>query len=429
MRSLTGIGAPLARTRLSLSTLELFMPHGWPERAGPVYWCLGGSSAAHGRAEDLEQLPPNLKWAALIVWTPPADTLLTQAVLPTRSSRKIAQALPYALEDQLLVDPEQLHFAHQRMDDGALAVAVTARARLQSWLQALHAAGLQPGSLCPATLAVPMDVDDWSAACVEEWLWIRRGPYAGFTCAVETDAPPRMLQAALAEARAAQQAPGRLTLFNAPADLDLPRWQALLGMEVRRARGPLWEERIASIAPLNLLQGEFAPGRGMRSRLQPLAPAAAMLAAWVAATVALDAWEWWGLRHTQRDYEQAMSALFRQTFPEAKVVLDPALQMERNLQSLRARSGQPDGSGLLPVLARVAPAFGAGVELRALRYADAKLTLDMRLPDFEALERTKNAMTAAGKLRVEVLGATRQTGGVDGRLRVEAAGASTAGGR
>lgn len=426
MLRMTAAGLPLTRSRLNLNTLELFLPPGWPDRPGPVHWCVSGSNPAYGEVDRLEELPTTLRWAALIVWTPPADTLLTQATLPTRSARKIAQALPYALEDRLLADPEELHFAYQRIDDGTLAVAVTARERLLAWTQALQRAGLQPGSLCPATLALPMDVEDWAAAIVDELLWVRRGSYAGFSCAAEIDAPPKLLQAALAEVRGSGQAPLRLTLFNAPPELDVQRWGETLDLEVVRARAPLWEERLTGIAPLNLLQGEFAPSRGMRARLQPLLPATAMILVWLLGTLALDTSEWWRLHRAQRAYEQNIAALFRQTFPESKVVLDPALQMERNLGALRARGGQSDGSGLLAVLAGIVPALRAEtrLDLRALRYADAKLTLDLRLPDFEALERTKNAMAAGGKLRIEVLGATRQTTGVEGRLRVEVAPAS-----
>ncbi len=419
----TAASLPLTRPRLNLNTLELFLPPAWPEHSGPVHWCLSGANPAHGQVDGLEELPTKLRWAALIVWTPPADTLLTQAMLPTRSARKIAQALPYALEDRLLTDPEALHFAYQRVADGTLAVAVTARERLQAWTQALRSAGLQPGSLCPASLALPLDVEDWAAAFVGEWLWVRRGPYAGFSCAAEIDAPPKLLQAALLELRGSGQAPLRLTLFNAPPELDVQRWGQTLDLEVVRARSLLWEERLTGIAPLNLLQGEFAPSRGMRARLQPLLPAAIMLLLWLLATFAFDVSEWWRLHRAQRAYEQSMNALFRETFPDAKVVLDPALQMERNLGTLRARGGQSDGSGLLAVLARTVPALRAEsrLDLRALRYADAKLTVDLRLPDFEALERAKNAMALGGKLHVEVLSATRQASGVEGRLRVEAA--------
>jgi general secretion pathway protein L len=402
------------------NTLELFLPAGWPEREGPLYWCMHTSAGvAHGEAARLADLPANLKWTQLTAWTPPADTLLTHASLPTRSARKVAQALPYALEDQLLGDPEDLHFAYQRQDDGALAVAVTARQRLQAWLQALREARVQPAWLCPATLALPLDVDDWALAFVDDWCWVRTGLYSGFVCPGSLEPTPALLQAALQEARERQQFPVQLTVFNAPPEFSADRWSTALGLVVTTAQ-TLWGQRPSVRPPLNLLQGEFAPTRGLRVKLRPLLPAAAMLALWLTGSAVFSLWEWWQLRQAYYGNQEAMVSLFRQTFPDAKTVLDPALQLQRNLEALRGQSGSEAHGGLLGVLAHVAPALATDTRLtlRTLIYADGKLTLDLQMPDFEALEKIKNAMNASGRVSVEVLAANSQQQGVEGRLRI-----------
>jgi type II secretory pathway component PulL len=120
-----------------------------------------------------------------------------------------------------------------------------------------------------------------------------------------------------------------------------------------------------------------------------------------------------------------MVQLFQKTFPEAKVVLDPARQMERNLQSLQHQSGDADSGGLLALLAQVAPVLRAhpNVTLRTVKYSDAKLTLDLRLPDFETLDVIKNALSETRRVRVEVLAANSRASGVEGRLRVQASAA------
>ena len=161
--------AGAASVRVATSVLELFLPHGWPQSEAPIHWTARtGTDITWGDVYALEDLPAHVRRHVLLVWTPPADTLLTQAILPTRNRRKIAQALPFALEEQLLGDPASLHFAYQRHDEDALAVAVTARERMQTWLRTLHEARLQPTRLCPATLSLPLDVDDWGLAFVDQ---------------------------------------------------------------------------------------------------------------------------------------------------------------------------------------------------------------------------------------------------------------------
>ena len=95
--------------------------------------------------------------------------------------------------------------------------------------------------------------------------------------------------------------------------------------------------------------------------------------------------------------------------------------MDRSLDALRAQTGGAARDDFLPLLASVAPTLQANTQasLRTLKYADSKVTLELRLPDFEALENIKNTVNATGKIRAEVLAANTQGSGVEGRLRIE----------
>lgn len=412
--------------RLIGHALDVFLPDGWPETSAAAHWYgRRGGSTSSGQSNDLAELRPSWKAAHVTIWTPPDATLLTHVSLPTRSWSKIQQALPYALEDQLLGDPEKLHFAYHRQRDGTLAVAVTARERLQVWLEALRASGLVPSRLCPATLALPLDAGDWSLLFSHHRLWVRTGPFAGFVCPVALETAPPLLSTAVTEARSKHTAPARLTVFDPPAAFQADAWRASMGIEIEASKRSFWQTGPSTPPPLNLLQGEFAPSGKLRDSLRPLRLAAAVLTVWFLGTIGFSLWEWWQLNEQHRSTRQAMVQLFRKTFPEAKVVLDPARQMERNLQSLQLQSGAAGSGGLLALLAQVAPILRAypNVTLRTVKYSDPKLTLDLRLPDFETLEVIKNALSETRRVRVEVLTANSRASGVEGRLRVQASAA------
>jgi len=155
----------------------------WRLREGP-------GAAPHGEVADLNQIPGVGVTTRVQVWTPPSDSLLTQVTLPTRSRAKIQQALPFALEEQIIGEPEQVHFSYRIQEDSSLAVAVTSRERMQSWLSQLTAAGLRPTGLCPAILALPLEAGSWSIAFHENDIWVRTGLSSGFTCASNATAPP-----------------------------------------------------------------------------------------------------------------------------------------------------------------------------------------------------------------------------------------------
>src|SRR5262245_54425884 len=114
--------------------LELWRPREWPATDTELRWRRSepGGAMRQGSQRGLEGLAPAEE---VIVWTPAAETLLLRARLPTRSASKIAQALPFALEDQLIDAPEKLHFAFTQEADGSLAVAVTRRERMEGWLE------------------------------------------------------------------------------------------------------------------------------------------------------------------------------------------------------------------------------------------------------------------------------------------------------
>jgi general secretion pathway protein L len=391
--------------------LELWLPRNWPAEDSELRWRRVAPTGAvrEGSQRGLEGLAPA---EDIIVWTPAAETLLLRARLPTRSTAKIVQALPYALEEQLIEPPESLHFAFAHEADGALAVAVTRRERMESWLAALAAAGLAPTRLAPVTLSLPLADRAWTLSFVDGEIVLRSGVRAGLGGPAELR-PPAWLHAALAEARSESGAPERILLVDAPADLDSAAWREGLGLPLEPMRPG---EAAVPEAPLDLLQQHYAPRARMAALKRAYVPAAALLAAWLLATLAFDAIEWARLSRSAGAAEEEMRTLLMKSFPETRAILDPAEQMRRGLEDLSARSGVAAPGDMLSLLARAAPAIERESRLRVqgVEYADRALTI--RLVASEA-----DAESLARTLRARALEADVQRAGGEARLRVRAA--------
>lgn len=403
------------------NTLELLLPRGWPESHGIIHWRLRGDAgvAPHGQVTELNQIPGVGAMTRVHAWTPPSETLLTRVTLPTRSRAKIQQALPYALEDQLIGEPDQLHFAYRVLDDASLAVAITARARLRAWISRLTDAGLRPVSLCPAELALPLIGGSWSAAFHEDEIWIRTGTASGFVCAAGVRTPPSMLETAVREAREKQAAPQGLTVMQPPSGFDPNAWATQLDLPVQTQKQEFWATHHESTPTLNLLQGVYAPSSQIQAMTPALRPAAIMLAVWLVGSLGFNLWEWWQLKKTHENLRQEMTSLFKRTFPDAQVVVDPALQMQRLVSDMQDKGGKSSGADMLPLLGNIAPVIQASphLKLRGMQYGETRLTLDIALPDFQTMETVKNAFTARG-MQVEVIGANSTPAGIEGRLRL-----------
>src|SRR5271168_1925588 len=79
--------------------------------------------------------------AKVIVLAPAGQILLAEPELPPGSGAKLARAVPFALEEQLTEDVDQLSFAvGHRRPSGGTPVAVVSLAVMRRWVSELSAA-------------------------------------------------------------------------------------------------------------------------------------------------------------------------------------------------------------------------------------------------------------------------------------------------
>jgi general secretion pathway protein L len=249
----------------------------------------------------------------------------------------------------------------------------------------LERAGIEPVGAYPETLSPPLEPGAWIVVCSGEETFVRVGELEGFALDSAGDGePPVALSLALEAARAAGTAPQRLVLRAAQgAGLpDAARWTETLGVPVES--GAPWRWAQARPRPrLELLQGEFAArgtGGAWRESLRRPALLAAALIFVASVGIAAD----WALKSAERDRLQAeMRSLYRQSFGEAAVLVDPPLQMSRALAELRLAAGQGSASDFVALLNAVAEHMPEprAQRVEAIDYENGRLSLSLRARD------------------------------------------------
>ena len=132
------------------------------------------------------QLSAGDKQKTIIVLVPTQDVLLTSVKLPTMNRARLLQALPYALEEQLLEDVTQLHFAIGEMgSDGMLPVAVVSQKKMTEWLALLQSEGVEAQVMLPNCLALPWQENQASVWLDGDMAVVRTGMLQGFACEPE----------------------------------------------------------------------------------------------------------------------------------------------------------------------------------------------------------------------------------------------------
>ena len=385
-----------------------------------------GQPTSHGRAGP-EALRGPLTGRRCLALVPGTDVLLTRVHLPTRNSARIARALPYALEEQLASDIDELHFATGRPGrDGAIPAAVVALSTMDEWQEALGKLGIEPDAMIPENGALPLDPDHWQILADDRYALLSLGS-GGYV--LEPDLAPLTLEAALADS---EQLPGRVTI-SAPDALctSLQATLASLGeraAETEAAVEPTTVSLLQQLAPrlvprlaVDLLQGPYTRRRRWGWAWQPLRPAAALLALWLVAQLGLVLTDIHTLERQADELRHATEQVYRETFPDSRVV-NPAAQMRQQLNAVRGQSA-PVQRPPTHLLAQAAPALAVeGLSVRSLRLRDGTLEVEVETTSIDQLEQTRTTIGGQDGIAVELRSATSRDGRVEGRLMIREAG-------
>src|SRR6188508_634113 len=119
--------------------------------ANPISWLIVGSDG--GRlgpvaTGDFADAAPVARERQVVAIAPGSSVTLARPELPVKAGVRLAQVVPYAMEESLAGEVEQFHFAIGATDEaGSTQVAAVRREELRSWLDVLAAAGIEPQAI------------------------------------------------------------------------------------------------------------------------------------------------------------------------------------------------------------------------------------------------------------------------------------------
>ncbi len=351
---------------------------------------------------------------------PADDVLIAQTVVPGGSLARAQQAVPFALEEQVADDVEDLHFAlGTKNRDDEYPVAVIARDVMDDVTARCADAGLRPTEIVPETLALPVlkaaasDINVWSALLDHGRAVVRLGEYQGF--ATDAAMASMMIEGALSGSE--EHVQNSLVAFSidSATQLEVP---ASLDLEVRHCdhRLALYASGLASSARVNLLQGVYNPKKDFDKTWKPWR-ATAILAACVCAV--LFAGKWFELRELQQQ-EAALDTQIASAFAQAL----PGTRMQRprrQIQSALENIGAVNTDGFTSRLAQIAASLSTQpqTQLRTIGYRNGRFDLDLNTDDVPTLDVLKSELGKRGSLNMTVQSANRENNTVRGRVRIE----------
>ena len=329
-----------------MTTLTLLIDERWPDILA-ADWVLGDARGAvlqQGRSEP-RHWPVAERRVAVLAG---AQVSLSTVPLPKARRRDRERLIAYALEERLPTETEGQHFTLLEQEGERAVVAIVDAARLRRIVDAFAALGHPLTAVLGRLQCLPQLAG--TAVCVDEgamryWRWPD-----GSGLSEDLPAPGDEQVSWLAR-KAVQAAAVERVLGPAQVAAALELQQA--GGEVQK--GLQWH--LPSSAP-NLLHGKFSPRQGGGDWWQRLrwpfwiAGGALTLHLIIGVVSVLVA------RQEEARHDAKTRAIFASAFPGAAIV-DPVLQMRRQLNELRAKNGALRDDDLLALLASLADALAA----------------------------------------------------------------------
>jgi len=407
--------------------LRLYFSAAWHDSTSPCPWALCDDSGAVVQSGEspLAELPKADEHIGII-----SSSRLTcvNVQMPAQSRRRWEAALPFVAEEYTLTDPEDNHVVPgSTQKDGKRSLFIVDKHWLQTVVSACLAANIPLRRAVPEMLLPRLPDETWVAIWEGDKGFMRTGATSGLVLDHgDEQHPPLALTLSL---NASLPLPPksihiRFAANDDTSDRSLPQWADLPSPLVI---GERWDWRSEPIPndTLNLLWGALAPKAKLQELLPKLRPLALiLLAALVIETLGTNI-EWMLLSQQKAATTQEMERTFRKAFGESSTVVNPPLQMQRNIAALRHSAGLPDEADLLPLLDQSASTLSAlpRGSITALHYESGRLDVDVKLNNKAEIDGLQQRLQGKG-LSVR-LGDVRDTGnGVETRLAIQAGGVS-----
>ncbi len=394
----------------------------------PASWLVvdpRGNAVGPPQTGPLSLAAPRTAGRRICVLVPGNDVLLTEPDVPTKAGTKLAQVVPYALEEQLAEDIDDLHFAigKRTADSSRTPVAVVARALMDEWLTLLKSNGIEPEAMYADSDLLPLNPGQ-SVALLEEDVVVVRSPSAS-PVTLPADALGEALEIAQSAPDESGAAGRGLILYTGAAEWHQHSSQ----VEALRERfdgikiqlltsGPLalFGQQMPLNAPINLLQGMYAPTTSRAVGWPAWRVAAMLLIGLVGLHVAGKAAQLTLLKRNEHKLDASITEVFHSAMPGEQSASDARHRMEARLAASRAGNA---AGGLLSALEALAQAHSTapGTAVQALSFHEGALEMKITAPDATSLDHVTQSLKSNG-WQANLTSGNVVTSGYEGRIEI-----------
>ena len=383
----------------------------------------------------LEEAQKDVGDREVIVLVPAGETSTLTCDLPAKGAR-LRAALPFALEEQVADEIENLHFAPgPRRAAGDLPVVVVAHDKMSAWLTRLQEAGIRPARLIPEDHGLAFVPNTLSMLVAENQVVFNNGADLAFVMQGVTPVDALMAAGILGEnglTDAATENPRHLLVYCEPTDEQRfsEEWsrlrQYLESVDINLLPDgvlPRLAVTVASGSGVNLLQGRYGESTDVGALVRPWRYVAMLLVALGILGIAGKGVDYVRLTSEEATLKEQFTAEYRKIRPDdTREVMDPL----GTVTSIRRSFGAPGSAPavFLPLLQQLALAMqeNKDADIQAISYRAGVVDVRLTAPDVATLDRIEKGISQSDRFNATIQSTDRVGDEVNSRIQIREVG-------
>ncbi len=343
--------------------------------------------------------------------------LLDQVNVNARTKRDLDAAIPFALEDRLAEPVEDLEFIYsEQNEDGFRYVLVCRKDKITHWKQCLQG---QDVIIIPEVLALPIIQDCWTVLIDNNRALVRTGLYSGYECSLAC------LNSQLALSLKQNTIPEAIDYWIHESVTSPSMPESFSGKyRMHYYQGSFADflhSHAETVDHLGIQVNKIVNGSKSRSWKKWVPAIAILLFAFIFHVVSTF--------HSASSFnieaeklQQQAESVFRQTFPDARRIVNMRVQTEQVFQKLVEQELTPD-SGFFDLFSKTmfAVASVEAMKVNTINWQQGTLLLQVSAASVADIELIKTRMQAEN-YTVDMLNAVNQGKEYTAQLKIRKAG-------
>ena len=379
---------------------------------------------SHGALKDAASIAEKHKTIVLLDST---DIYIDSVKLPIKNQQKLLRAIPFALEETIADEIDDLHFvAGKTSSDGRTPVAAIRHETLKKILDNLKASAINPVALIPDSLCLTANSSQWAILLQGERCKLQFNSFdAG---EFDRDTLPLLLKSELQQEERKQ--PEKIIVFKADGDESDTQGISnaitddieLINVSYNVHPLVVFCGQYKHALPLNLLQNDYKPEQKTNVNWQRWRLAASLSAIWICINLGMAGVQYNAFQDSNKKLQIKIDNIYKKAFPQSKRIVNARVQMEQKLDELKGVGKSAPSSSLITLLSNSSSALSSekSITIQAINYRNNTVDIEITGANLQNIEQLNKKLNNAS-LSAEIVSSSSEKDKVKGNIRIKSA--------